>query len=110
MSDDRFQMILDLQKKDPDDPFLAYAAALEVRKKGDSEDAINRLQTLKEKDPSYLGTYYQLGKLLEEKGESDEAILIYKAGMTVAKEKNDSKTLGELTEALFILTDDDEEW
>ena len=107
MAVDRLKMILELQEKDPNDPFLAYAAALEYQKKGEHDEAIQRLQKLMSDDPEYLGTYYQLGKMLEQKGKMDAAVVAYKAGMKVAKTQKDSKTLGELTEALFILVDDE---
>jgi hypothetical protein len=51
-----------------------------------------------------------LGGLLSEKGQTDKAIQVYKEGKEVAKKQNDTKTLGELSEALMLLdVYDDEE-
>lgn len=110
MSQERLQMILEMLANNNTDTFLRYAAALEYRKMGDSAEAIKYLRSLMKDSPEYLPTYYQLGSLLEEKGQSEKAIEVYKEGRVVAKKQNDSKTLGELTEALMLLdVYDDEE-
>lgn len=103
-------MILDMLKHNADDTFLRYAVALEYVKLDQKEKAIQYLKSLVKDFPDYLATYYQLGKLLEEKGKTDKAIEIYKQGREVAKTQKDSKTLGELGEALMILDVYDEEF
>ncbi len=87
----------------PKDSFLQYAAALEYQKNKDLAGAIKIIQRIIKNDPEYLASYYQLGKMLEEKGKVDEAIATYKAGKAIAKKQNDTKTLGELSEALMLL-------
>jgi tetratricopeptide (TPR) repeat protein len=109
MSQNRLEMILEMLDSNPEDPFLRYAAALEYIKLEDKETAIGHLKYLYKEDPEYLATYYQLGKLLEEKGKPSQAIRVYKKGKTIAQKQQDSKTLGELEEALMILDVYDEE-
>lgn len=102
MSQNRLDMILEMLQTNDDDSFLRYAAALEYMKLGETDTAIDYLKKLVKDFPEYLASYYQLGKLLEEKGKTNKAIEIYKKGTVVARKQNDTKTLGELGEALMI--------
>lgn len=106
MDTSRLEMIEQMLKKDPTDDFLVYAAALENRKFGKVDKAIDLLTGLMKRSPDYLGTYYQLGKLLEETGREAEAIETYKAGIPIARAQNDLKASGELGEALMFLEDE----
>lgn len=103
---DRIKILSNLLKKEPDDAFLNYALALEHQKKGDIPKAIELLKKIISATPDYLGSYYQLGKIFEEANKIDEAIAFYKEGIIVAKKQGNQKTLGELSEALMIISDD----
>jgi tetratricopeptide (TPR) repeat protein len=103
MMQDRLKMIETMLETNPKDSFLHYAAALEHHKSGDTAVAIKILQKIIKNDPDYLASYYQLGKLYEEKGKHEEAVDVYKAGKSIARKQNDTKTLGELSEALMLL-------
>lgn len=109
MTLNRLELIEEMLEKNPADPFLKYAAALEFRKLGDQQKASRFLFELRKSQPDYLATYYQLGKLLEEEGKTKIAIEIYKEGREIAKKSNDLKTLGELSEALLILDEEEGE-
>lgn len=100
---DRLRMIEQMLETNPEDSFLRYCAALEYRKRGDNVRATEILEALVMHDPDYLASYYQLGKMLEEQGKADRAIKQYQAGKEIARKKNDSKTYGELSEALMLL-------
>ena len=107
MKQDRLKMIEDMLSKNPTDTFLNYAAALECKKFGKTERALKLLEKVRKLDAKYLAVYFQLGKLYEEKDEIKKAIAIYKEGINIAKEQDDYKTEGELSEALLML---DEDW
>jgi len=109
MNHNRMELISEMLEKNPDDTFLNYAAALEYKKENKINKAMSFFRRIIDNDPDYLPTYYQLGKLLEEKNKTEEAVVIYKQGRELAKKKNDIKTLGELSEALLILDEDDGE-
>jgi tetratricopeptide (TPR) repeat protein len=106
MAEDRLKMIKEMLKTNPMDPFLLYAIALEYKKNGEDQLAIEQLENLIQKNPDYLGSYYQLGKLYEEKNQLEKAIEVYKKGKEIAELKNDNKTLGELNEALYIIEEE----
>ncbi len=109
MTTNRLELIAEMLEKNPNDTFLNYAAALEYKKDKDPAKAKKLLNRIMEQDPEYLATYYQLGKLLEEEGKNEKAIEVYRKGHKLAKEKNDVKAVGELSEALLILGADDEQ-
>lgn len=105
---DRLEMISEMLKQHPADPFLNYALALEYKKNGQNSRAIELLKKLIASQPDYLASYYQLGKLLEEENKIDEAIKTYRSGKIIATKAQDPKTLGELNEALLLLDAEDE--
>jgi len=110
MSADRLDLIEEMLRKDPSDVFLSYAAALEYIKRGNIDRGIQTLELILQRNPSYLAAYYQLGKLYEENNEIKKAVNTYKKGKEIAREQNDAKALGELTEALMLLDEDESDW
>ena len=102
----RLQLVQEMLKKDPNDPFLRYALAIEIINSGDKKEGVKQLELLKDSQPDYLATYYQLGKLYEDLGENQKAIPVYQAGIEIAKKQNNNKTYGELSEALWLLDED----
>ncbi len=107
MTTNRLELISEMLEKNPDDTFLNYAAALEYKKDNAPKKAISIFKKIIDMDPDYLATYYQLGKLLEDAGKTEEAIKIYRKGHKLAREKKDVKAMGELSEALLILGDEE---
>lgn len=110
MSKKRLELILEMLEKDPNDNFLIYAAALEYQKAGDEKNAVVHLEKLTKNFPDYLGAYYTLGKIYENTGEFDKAVSTYKKGKEIAKKHKDEKTIGELTEALMLLDEEEDNW
>ena len=99
----RLQQIQDMLKNEPNDSFLNYALALELAKENNIPKAIEIIEEILKRDPDYLGAYYQLGKYYELLQQSDKAIATYQKGIEIAKQQKNSKTLGELNEALLML-------
>lgn len=102
----RLEQLREMLQKEPLDPFLNYAVALEHAKSGDTRKAISIIEEILSRDENYLGAYYQLGKYYEEVSQKEKAISTYKKGMEIAKKQNNRKTLGELSTALMLLEDD----
>lgn len=82
------------------DSFAYYGLAMEYRKAGRVEDALATFNTLRQRDPNYLPQYLMAGQLLLEHGRKAEAAEWLRAGIELAREKGDTKTLGELESAL----------
>lgn len=103
----RLEMIEEMLKTSENDPFLNYAAALEYKKVNQINKSITLLERLVNSNPEYLASYYQLGKLYEHTHQLSQAIETYKQGKEVARTQNELKTLSEISEALFMLDDED---
>ena len=102
--------ITEMHEKSPKDSFLAYAAALEQQQAGNRKKAIKIMELLIHNDPNYAEAYYKLGKIYENTNKIEKAIKYYKLGKKVAINTNDLKCLGEITESLLFLTDEEEPW
>ena len=110
MDGDRLQFVTSMHTKNPKDSFLAFAAAVENQMAGNRARAIEICESIIENDPNYVDAYYKLGKLHENKNEIDKAILAYKAGKIVASKAKNQKCIGELTEALMLLDEEEGNW
>ncbi len=82
------------------DSFAWYALGLEYRKEGRIDDALRAFGALRDKDPGYLPVYLMAGQTLGEAGRAADAKPWLKAGIALARERGDHKTLGELESAL----------
>lgn len=103
MSQKRIDLISEMMNKNPEDSYLRYAIAVEYLNIGNTAQAEKEFATIVKTDKTYLASYYQLGRLLQGRGRVKKAISVYKAGLEVARKKNDQKTIGSLSEALMIL-------
>ncbi|MBL0105176.1 MAG: tetratricopeptide repeat protein [Bacteroidetes bacterium] len=105
---DRISTLREYLKDDPNDPFLRYALALEIRAAGQNETAFEELMWLIENQPDYLPSYYMAGQVAEQINKIPEAVLFYQKGIELAKAQNQRNTLGELKTALSLIWDEDE--
>ncbi len=82
------------------DSFTYYALALEYRRESRVDDARGVFDQLKARDREYLPMYLMAGQMLNEAGQGELARSWLEAGITVARERGDGKTLGELESEL----------
>lgn len=94
----RLEHIRGMLKDDPNDPFLWYAGAMELRNAGEHKEALEWYAHIHQHHPDYLPNYYQFGTLLEELGERKQALEIYAAGIALASGRGEGKTRTELAE------------
>ncbi|MES2560990.1 MAG: hypothetical protein V4590_14685 [Bacteroidota bacterium] len=99
MANSRFDKLLEMLEKQPDDLFLQYALAMEYLGMQQPEKAQNLFEQIIAADEHYVAAYYQLGLLLEGSDEK-RAIAIYEKGMQEAQLKGDRKTVNEFRSAL----------
>jgi Tfp pilus assembly protein PilF len=104
----RKSLILEMLKTNPKDTFLNYALGLEYMAENKNAEAIEMMENVLKGDVNYIPCYYQLGKLYELVNNNEKAKENYKAGLEIAKIKNDLKTVGELSEALWMIDDEDQ--
>lgn len=80
----------------PDDAFLTFALATELRNAGRLEAAVETFTALRERHPDYLGLYYHLGAVLLELGRVTAADEVFADGIARARRLGDHHTLSEL--------------
>lgn len=105
MGTERLEQIRTLLHDEPDDDFLRYAMALELRRVGRPEEAIAVLEQLAVSSPEHIPTYYQLAALLAENGRMADAMAACEAGMLRCTVAADRRTRGELAALRDTISD-----
>ena len=103
---DRIEKLKEFLLKEPEDPFIKHALALEYWKAGDTAAARGLLEEVLAKDVAAVGSYYQLGKLLEGMGEARLALEWYEKGMAAAKTAGENRAYNELRAAYDDLVEE----
>jgi tetratricopeptide (TPR) repeat protein len=106
MSAERLEQLRAMLAEEPGDPFLRYAIALELKRRGDMEQAIADLEALLRDEPKHIASYYQLALMLADLGRPREAIHACEVGMLQSIVTGDRKAHAELQELLHSLQDD----
>ncbi len=99
----RIDQLHALLAKTPTDPFLTYGIALEHKKAGEPDAAIEWLDKTLALDAKYCYAYYQKGQVLESQERFDDARPVYVAGVKAAREAGDGHAQGEIQGALDML-------
>ncbi len=101
----RKEQLMQMLETEPNDVFLNYALAMEFMSASDFEAAKLQLKKTLVLNETYLPCFYQLGQVTEKLASFDEAIVYYKKGLEIAKAQNNTKAIGEINEALWMLED-----
>jgi len=96
----RMRQIELMLQKEPNDTFLLYGLALELKKANESRRAIEQLDRVIGLDAGYCYAYFQKGQILESAGDVEGAKAVYRQGMAAATEKGDAHARKELETAL----------
>ncbi len=96
----RLAFLEQMTKAGSADSFAWYGLALEYRKEQRYDDALAAFTSLRDKEPGYLALYLMAGQTLVEAGRGSDAKEWLEAGVALARERGDNKTLGELETAL----------
>ncbi len=94
----RLEQLQQLEKEDPQDPFIRYALALEYLK-SDRRSSEAAFKELIHQHPEYLPSYYPAAHLMIDLEQPAVAEQYFLKGMEVAKAQNDFKTYRELMSA-----------
>ncbi len=98
MNNNRLAFLLQFFEEDSNDPFNAYALAMEYQQT-DVTKAAEYFQLLLEQHPDYLPTYYHAAALFAELEQLDVAEQLYQKGMQLALSQQNTKTYQELQRA-----------
>lgn len=100
---DRLLQLQKMLEREPTDPFLLYGVAMEHKKAGRAEDAIEFFEKTIAVDSGYCYAFYQLGQTYEQLGDTARAKKWYEDGIVAARVKGDDHARSELESALSML-------
>ena len=105
MEKTRLEMLQEVLDSSPDNTFVRYGLAMELKNAGREDEAWTHFQHLLEHHADYLATYYQAGMLLATLGRREEAHRVLSNGIQIAGEQKNSHAQSELQAALEELSD-----
>ncbi|MGV3486262.1 MAG: hypothetical protein ACO1RT_17720 [Planctomycetaceae bacterium] len=94
-------MLLD----DPNDPFLRYGLALEMRSAGEHEASLSKLGELTRDASPYVPAFFMAAQQLADLGRIEEARTFLRDGIDEARRQGDSHAASEMSEMLATLGD-----
>jgi len=97
---DRIATFKSFITRSPTDPFPRYGLAMELKTRGELDDAWTAFSELLDGFPDYVPTYLMAGGTLVALGRKAEAATVYRRGVEVATRKGDPHARGELESAL----------
>jgi tetratricopeptide (TPR) repeat protein len=103
----RLEKLRAMLEKSPGDTFLLYAVALEFRKLGDTNSAIEYLDKVIQHDWGYCYAYHQKGQIQEQAGDLESARQTYRQGIDAAGRKGDQHAASEISASLEMIAGSD---
>lgn len=100
MANIRLEKLTEMLHKQPHDPFLHYAVAMEhlgLNNPNLAQEWFNKVLIL---EPNNIATHYQLGMLLHQQGNEKGAITLLEKGEALARTNGDLKTANEFKTAM----------
>ncbi len=88
---------------DPNDTFLRYSLAMELRSEGDHETSLVKLGELTRDGTPYVPAFFMAAQQLVELERIDEARDYLRAGIDQARSQGDSHAAAEMSELLSSL-------
>ncbi|TAE49587.1 MAG: tetratricopeptide repeat protein [Bacteroidetes bacterium] len=105
---ERLSHLFHFLEASPTDSFTLYSIAYEYMNQGKYQEALSYFERLKSVDPAYVGLYYHLGHTLIYLGKPSDAMIVFREGIEVARQKRDFHAQGELQRALTQAEDEAE--
>jgi tetratricopeptide (TPR) repeat protein len=102
----RKDMLLNLLSSEPNDVFLNYALAMELEGLNHHEEAEKQFLKTLDVSTDYLPCFYRLGQIAEKIRGKEKALEYYRKGLELAKKLNDTRTVGEINQAIELLEED----
>ena len=99
----RREKIEQLLSADPEDTFLRYSLALELRKEGRHEESVGRLRELTTLEPPYVPAFFMAAQQLAELDQVDEARGALRDGIAAADVQGNAHAATEMREFLAAL-------
>jgi lipoprotein NlpI len=105
MNEHFLSQLISFYEEDPADPFNLYSLALALKER-DAQASKAYFERLLAEHPDYLPAYYHAGTLLASLEEYEAATETLQAGILLATQQNNPKTLRELKDAKRAIEDE----
>ncbi|MEM6470593.1 MAG: tetratricopeptide repeat protein [Planctomycetota bacterium] len=99
----RKEKILAMLADDPQDTFLRYSLAMELRGEGDHEQSLEKLAELMKDSPPYVPAFFMSAQQLVDLGRIESARTQLRDGIDQARAQNDAHAAAEMSELLASL-------
>ncbi|MGE0566798.1 MAG: tetratricopeptide repeat protein [Bacteroidia bacterium] len=105
MSLSRIEQLRMYLKEEPDDVFLNYTMALELKSSGELDKSLEYLNKTLSLQSQNIPALYQKGEVLSKLNRIEEAISVLKEGIQCCILQENTKSKNEFEQALFLLED-----
>jgi len=99
----RLEQLQKMLERQPNDAFLLYGLAMEHKKSGNLEIALQQLEKVIQIDPNHGYAFFQRGQIEESRGDIAAARSAYSDGIIAATKSGDSHARSELEGALSMI-------
>jgi tetratricopeptide (TPR) repeat protein len=99
----RLEQLQKMLEREPNDTFLLYGLAMEHKKSGDADQALQLLEKVVQLDPGHGYAFFQRGQIEESRGDMTAAKKAYSDGIIAATKSGDSHARSELEGALSMI-------
>lgn len=99
----RLERIEAMLADEPNDSFLRYSLALELRNAGRNEESLQRLDELTKDEPPHIPAFFMAAQQLVDLDRITEARTYLRDGIENARQQGDSHAAAEMSEYLSSL-------
>ena len=99
----RIERIESMLEGSPNDSFLRYSLAMELRKSGESDRCRQLFQGLTEDDPPHVPAFLMFAQYYAENEKPSEACQVLHRGIEVALSQNESHAAAEMGDLLAAI-------
>jgi Flp pilus assembly protein TadD len=96
----RLDQLQKMLEREPNDTFLLYGLAMEFKKAGEYEAALEHLEKVVQLEPGHGYAFFQRGQIEESRGDVAAAKRAYVDGIAAATKSGDAHARSELEGAL----------
>jgi len=105
MSLERLNELRQLEKEEPNDPFVLYAIGLELYKSDSFEAAEKQLLKIASVHTDYCPVFFKLGQWYAEDDREEDALIYFNKALLIAEKEKDKKAVNEIKEAIYMIED-----